>query len=358
MNNIVKPLITTIIPTYRRPKLLQRAIRSVLNQTYPYFQVCVYDNASGDETASVVAELAKKDPRVKYHCHSENIGGHLNYVYGMEHVNTPFFSLLCDDDIFLPEFYQTAMDNLSKFPDAMFFAGSTIRMSDHGKVNDVTLYPWKREGYYTAPDGFYQILRHWILWTSILFRKEVIEDVGILDYDAAPSTDCDLILRIAIRFPFVISKKPCGIFVDHALSFSTYARTVDYLLEYLAGWHKIICNLTKDKRIPVDVRIYAERALANYIEQMLFSFWNVAIKQKNYEDARKLSGILNNYFHQNIKLFILYTMTKFKPYFPPVYYSIICLNKIRKLLNFRRSKPNKQLQKQFGDYAKFLELSE
>ena len=34
-----KPLITTIIPTYRRPKLLQRAIKSVLNQTYPHFQV-------------------------------------------------------------------------------------------------------------------------------------------------------------------------------------------------------------------------------------------------------------------------------------------------------------------------------
>ncbi|RKX41747.1 MAG: glycosyltransferase family 2 protein, partial [Thermotogae bacterium] len=68
-HKISKPLITTIIPTYRRPKLLQRAIKSVLNQTYPHFQVCVYDNASGDETAEVVAEFAKKDPRVKYYCH-------------------------------------------------------------------------------------------------------------------------------------------------------------------------------------------------------------------------------------------------------------------------------------------------
>jgi glycosyltransferase involved in cell wall biosynthesis len=60
MNDTTKPLITTIIPTYRRPKLLRRAIKSVLNQTYLHFQVCVYDNASGDETAEVVSELAKK----------------------------------------------------------------------------------------------------------------------------------------------------------------------------------------------------------------------------------------------------------------------------------------------------------
>ncbi|MEK7713004.1 MAG: glycosyltransferase, partial [Nitrospirota bacterium] len=37
----VPPLITTIIPTYRRPKLLRRAIKSALNQTYPHLQVCV-----------------------------------------------------------------------------------------------------------------------------------------------------------------------------------------------------------------------------------------------------------------------------------------------------------------------------
>jgi glycosyltransferase involved in cell wall biosynthesis len=98
-NGESKPLITTIIPTYRRPKLLRRAIKSVLNQTYPHFQVCVYDNASWDETADVVAEIAKKDARVKYHCHAENIGAIRNFNYGMVHVNTPFFSFLSDDDI-------------------------------------------------------------------------------------------------------------------------------------------------------------------------------------------------------------------------------------------------------------------
>ena len=66
---IAQPLITTIIPTYRRSEKLKRAIQSVLAQTYPHFQICVYDNASGDETADVVAALAKEDSRVQYFCH-------------------------------------------------------------------------------------------------------------------------------------------------------------------------------------------------------------------------------------------------------------------------------------------------
>src|ERR1700674_1455488 len=103
------PLITTIIPTYRRPKFLRRAIRSVLNQSFMNFQVCVYDNASGDETPSVVDDIARSDRRVKYHCHPENIGAIRNFLYGMERVETPFFSFLSDDDFLLPDFYETAL---------------------------------------------------------------------------------------------------------------------------------------------------------------------------------------------------------------------------------------------------------
>ena len=52
----VEPTITTVIPTYRRPELLQRAIRSVLDQSYPHFKICVYDNASNDRTPDVVKQ--------------------------------------------------------------------------------------------------------------------------------------------------------------------------------------------------------------------------------------------------------------------------------------------------------------
>ena len=85
------PTITTILPTFRRPERLKKAIRSVLNQTYPHFQVCIYDNASDDATASVVAEFASIDPRVKYHCHPQNIGAAENFQYGLDRVETPFF---------------------------------------------------------------------------------------------------------------------------------------------------------------------------------------------------------------------------------------------------------------------------
>ena len=93
--------ITTVIPTYGRPRLLARAIRSVLYQSYPHFEVHVYDNASGDETREVVSQFALRDSRVKYHVHPRNIGMMENFAFGISDVETPFFSILSDDD-FLP----------------------------------------------------------------------------------------------------------------------------------------------------------------------------------------------------------------------------------------------------------------
>ena len=351
MNHIVsKPLITTIIPTYCRPKMLRRAIRSVLSQTYPHFQVCVYDNASGDETASVVAEIAKMDSRVKYHCHSENIGAIKNFNYGMKHVETPFFSFLSDDDIILPEFYQTAMKGFENFPDAIFSAGSVIEMTDKGKVKHVWLSSWRREGCYIPPDGLLEMFeKDHLVWTATLFRREVIEKVGVLDQDVGPPSDSDFILRIAVRFPFVISKKPCAIGVSHP---SSYSILVDsYLVR--AGWLKIISKIKEYEWIPLELRINVEQMSMEKLKRLLFWGGIGYIKRNDFENAYKTIEIFRDYYHLKTKVFILYTIAKFRKHFPPGYYFFVCLNKIR--IFFYRTKC-KQLQKHFGHYAQFLEL--
>ena len=55
------PYITTIIPTFRRPRLLKRAIISAIEQSYTCIRVLVIDNASNDKTFEVVKELMHKD---------------------------------------------------------------------------------------------------------------------------------------------------------------------------------------------------------------------------------------------------------------------------------------------------------
>ena len=227
-----EPIITTIIPTYRRPALLRRAIRSVLSQTYSRLQVCVYDNASGDETATVVAELARDDPRVSYHCHPENIGMAANFTYGMEHVNTPYFSVLSDDDYLLPTFYETVMRGFDAHPDAMFSGGSVILLTEAGQITHVPMDLWKRDGYFPAPEGLLEwtIEKHPYV-TGLLFRSEVTDQVGLFDPDVFHA-DYEYEWRIVSRFPYVVSREPCVVITVHDQQATRATNADDWIRSY------------------------------------------------------------------------------------------------------------------------------
>lgn len=350
------PMITTIIPTHRRPKLLKRAICSVLNQTYPHFQVCVYDNASGDETAAIVEEIARSDSRVEYHCHAENIGAIRNFNYGAERVETPFFSFLSDDDVLLPGFYENAMDSFERFPDAACFTGEVVITDYRGKILKVSRYLlWEREGYYAPPDGFFEMLEKGrSAWTSSVFRKEVLKKVGApLDKDVG-STDSYFAYRVAAHFPFVLSREPCAIFVYQPSSITiTSGRNLDHVWP---GWLNMIRKLNEDERLPLHVRIRAERKLTQMLQRIIFGSGISAFKQRNFEDVHRAANILHKHYNLRRKAAILYTAAKLCQLIPPAYYLPVCLNKIRRV--FRPAKYSqgnlRHLREQFGDYARYM----
>jgi len=51
--------VSIIIPTYKRPDLIKRAIRSILNQTYQDFEIVIIDDSPDDETEKVVKNLGQ-----------------------------------------------------------------------------------------------------------------------------------------------------------------------------------------------------------------------------------------------------------------------------------------------------------
>lgn len=328
----VPPMITTIIPTYRRPNLLRRAIKSVLNQAYSNFQVCVYDNASGDETAQVVAEFAKKDPRVKYHCHATNIGGFANFDYGMRHVETPFFSFLSDDDIILPAFYQMALASFEKHPDAAFCSTDVICVTSEGIISGTCHLNWE-DGYYLPPNGLLAMFtngRTKPTWTGILFRRMVIEHIGMLSNGCG--SDLDYVLRIAANFPFIISKEPGAIFVSHRASFSS----VEGVNAIWPGNLKILRNLTDDSRIPLVIKDQISGYFINELKWEIFNHGTYAVRAKRYDEAYKIASILYEDLNARFFALIIYIATKGCKYFPFLHGVLIYLNNLHRRLVFKK----------------------
>ncbi len=318
-------MITTIITTYKRPKLLRRALASVLNQTYRSFQVHVYDNASGDETSDVVHEFMKQDPRVRYHCHPQNIGMMANYEFAMAQVETPYFSLLSDDDVILPWFYEVALKGFESSPDAAFSAASAIIMSEKGEIVRVPLDNWPREGRFEAPEGMIQMISKYPVPTCILFRKSVIDDVPI-DCANPLTWDCDFLLRIAARHPIFVSKRPCGIFLSHDFS---YSNAQDY-----GKWEQSLRCMGKKLEnlgfLSTDIKSQAFELLGNDLKGSNRAFVLRNLFGGKFREACDYARIYRRNYGLNLSSFILSCTSMICYYFPPAIYLFFLIRRIKK----------------------------
>lgn len=59
------PQIDIIIPTYNREKTIERAVRSVLGQTYDNIKVIIVDDGSTDGTEQIINSI--EDSRIRYY---------------------------------------------------------------------------------------------------------------------------------------------------------------------------------------------------------------------------------------------------------------------------------------------------
>ncbi|MCI8412249.1 MAG: glycosyltransferase family 2 protein [Clostridia bacterium] len=97
-------LISVIIPTYKRSETLERAIKSIEDQTYPNIEIIVVDdNADFPEYREKNRQIVKKHEKVIFVENKNNLGGGLARNEGIKIAKGKFVAFLDDDDEYLPE---------------------------------------------------------------------------------------------------------------------------------------------------------------------------------------------------------------------------------------------------------------
>jgi glycosyltransferase involved in cell wall biosynthesis len=94
-------LVSAIIPTRNRPELLERAVRSVLAQTFQDFEVLVVIDGPDENTQAEV--LKAMDPRIEVLSLAANVGLAEARNEGIRQAHGRWVALLDDDDEWLPE---------------------------------------------------------------------------------------------------------------------------------------------------------------------------------------------------------------------------------------------------------------
>lgn len=120
MDTPVDPLVSVVIPTHKRLKTLERAIESVVGQTYKNIELIVVDDNDADSAVrGDVERLIRRysgSAQVCYVQHEKNKGGAAARNTGIRQAKGAYVAFLDDDDEFLPRKIEAQVARLTKAP--------------------------------------------------------------------------------------------------------------------------------------------------------------------------------------------------------------------------------------------------
>lgn len=223
--------VSVCIPTCNRAQLLREAIDSVLNQTFPDFELIVSDNASSDNTRSAVHSF--RDPRIRYVGHEVNIGPVGNFNHCLALAKGAYVTLFHDDDRMLPENLQRKVRALEKHPRAGLVHSAFQVIDGQGNVMERPNSPGKPAPVDTVEAGRDFLVRSLLRGNkvnppSVMLRRECYSLLGGFTDRVSFTTDYEYWMRIALDYDVVFLATPLLQYREHAnWGTSRYMRCVN-----------------------------------------------------------------------------------------------------------------------------------
>ena len=200
--------VSIVIPTYKRPDKLDRAVDSVLNQTYSNIEVIVVDDNSpgteGRKRTESIMERYSSESRVIYVKHEFNKNGSAARNTGAKMSTGDFIGFLDDDDQFLPKKIESQINKLLSLSDDW---GMCYNHYYTQKENE-SLIPVKehREG-----DLFLPALKQMLninAGSNLLIRRKAFESIGGFDESFKRNQDHEFLVRLLHKYKLAFVAEP------------------------------------------------------------------------------------------------------------------------------------------------------
>ena len=191
--------VSVIIPTFNRLSLISRAINSVLSQTIKPFEIIVVDDGSRDNTSNFIKNKYKSVKLIK----QKNLGVSKARNVGIKNSSGDWIALLDSDDEWKKNKLEVQIKSLSEYDYYSVCHTNEIWIRNGIRVNQKKRHQ-KYGGYIF--DKCLDICR--ISPSSIIFKKNIINEVGWFDEGLSICEDYDLWLRITANYKILFIDKP------------------------------------------------------------------------------------------------------------------------------------------------------
>ena len=190
-NNIFNPLVSIVIPVYNAEKYIERALKSLINQSYKNIEVIVVNDGSTDNTEKIVKKYVDK---IRYF-YKENGGVASALNLGIKNMKGEYFSWLSHDDVYYTNKIERQIEELKNIDkDNILYSGFEL-------INDKSefLYAWEiasKNEYRKLNNSFYALLLSGLNGCSLLIPKKAFYEVDFFNEDLKCTQDYDLWFKI------------------------------------------------------------------------------------------------------------------------------------------------------------------
>ena len=199
MSNYIPGLVSVIMPTYKRSVQLNRAIQSVLDQSYKNIElILVNDNEPNDDFS---LELEKRiqqfiaDERFFLVTQEKHINGAAARNEGIRHARGEYIAFLDDDDWWKKDKVEKQVDVLSRLDSE--WGGVSCKIERYKGEILVARLPQYRSGY--VYKDVLMLLSDFATGT-LLMRREALDDVGYFDEQLLRHQDLQLVVNFSYKY--------------------------------------------------------------------------------------------------------------------------------------------------------------
>ena len=193
------PKVSVIVPTYNRADRLERALNSIVSQTYQDFELIVVDDGSTDKTSKVMESF----PKAQYLSIKKNSGVSNARNVGLASAKGELICFLDSDDLWNEKKIQIQAQWLENNKDSQLCYTDEIWIRNGVRVN-----PMNRHRKYSG-DIFRHCLDLCIVSpSSVMIRAKLFDEIGNFDESLPACEDYDLWLRIASKYAFHFIEEP------------------------------------------------------------------------------------------------------------------------------------------------------
>jgi glycosyltransferase involved in cell wall biosynthesis len=197
------PMVSVILPTFNRPQFLEKALESILNQTYKNFEIIVI-NDGGSDVENVVAKLNTRG-NIVYVRLAKNIERSAARNAGIKIARGKYIAYLDDDDLFYPDHLETLVTTLQSGPHAVAYTDAYRAVQQMADGTYRTVQRQLLYSYDFTPDAI--LVENQFPNLCCMHRKSCFDEVGLFDESLQTHEDWDLWIRLSRKYSFVHIKK-------------------------------------------------------------------------------------------------------------------------------------------------------